>query len=132
VRADPCVAGHAAHCVQPGGIDAKVFDKSFKNVEADDLAEDDNASAGSMAGVDDLEEAALHLGGRFGYARWPHHFAGKRSEACELELIDIGCDFGCGQVCMRRDGFADDVDDEFVCFFYIAESVFALFGASGA
>jgi hypothetical protein len=115
VGADPGVAGHAAHGVEAGGIDAKIFDKIFADVEANDFSKDDDAAAGSVAGVDDLEQAALHLRGRLGDAGRPNDFAGERCKAREVKFIDFRRHLGGCGVCLRGDGFADDVDDELVC-----------------
>ena len=123
--ADPGVAGHAAHGVEAGGIDAEVLDEILAHVEADDLAQHDDAAAGSVAGVDDLEQLALHLGRRLGHARRADGLAGDRRQAGERELVHVRRHLGCGGIGCRGDGVADDVDDELAGFLDVAQGVFA-------
>ena len=126
----PGIAGHATNCVEAGRIDAEVFEQVLPHVEADHLTENDDAARRLVAGVDDLEQFALHLRGRLGHTGRLDYFAGDGCEAGELELVDLGRHFsGCG-VCLVGDAFVDDVDDELTGGFDVAEGVFALGGMS--
>ena len=67
--ADPGVSGHAAHGIEAAGIDAKIVKEIFAYVKADHLSQHDDATARNVAGVDDLNQPALHLCGRLGNTR---------------------------------------------------------------
>ena len=64
------------------------------DVEAHDFAEHNDSATGGVIGEDDLQELALHLSGRFGYARGAHDFAGDGRKASQLKFIYFGAYLG--------------------------------------
>src|ERR1035437_6632106 len=67
--AHPGISSHAAYGVQSRRIDAEIVEKVFAYMEPHDFAQHDPPAAWLMAGVDHLEQFALHLRGRLGHPR---------------------------------------------------------------
>jgi hypothetical protein len=132
VGVDPGIAGHAAYGVQASGVDAEVLFKIGGDVDADDLAEDDDAGAGALAGEDDLQQLAFEVRRRFGDARGPDEVTGDRGEARDLKFVDFGKDVRSRLIAGFSDRAGDDVDDEFAGLLDVAQGIFAVVGPISA
>jgi hypothetical protein len=122
--AGPGVARHAAHGVKARRIDAEVVNQVFAQMKTDNLAQHNDARAGLAAGVDDLNQLALHLRWRLGNARGTDRFTGPRRQAGKHELVHLRRHFGGGGVCCRGDGIADHVHHKLAGLFHVAQGVF--------
>src|ERR1039458_1993202 len=81
-------------------------------MEAEHLAEHEDAASGPVADGHDLVQAAFHLRLALGYARRFDEVAGDRGEARQLKLVDFGPTLSQTQIHLRGELLRDDVDDE--------------------
>jgi len=84
---DPGVTCHAAHGIEAGLIDVKLLNQILAYVEANDLAQHNHAAARLVAGLDHLQELALHLGGRLGDSGRTNGIARSGRQPGERELV---------------------------------------------
>ena len=93
-------------------------------MEAEDVAEDENAAGGTVSEGDDLPYPAFHFGESFFNHGCLDHSRGLHADAGEGEFVDFGWNVGSRLIHRLGKVFTDDIDYEDSARFEVTERVF--------